>query len=121
MNMMNNRNRLGLTFNKPENKPRASAGDELSLLIGLVQNETIGVKMLLQNVAEILRDDPNLLVNVVLLITDSKRISESDARELDYAQALISVRRMDKMKGKEVIENAISYAADQAGFVALAS
>jgi|GEM_PF-5810590 len=114
---MNNRNRLGLSFSAT----RASAGDELSLLVNLVQTEKIGVKMLLQNVTEILADDQSLLVSIVLLITDAKRISESDAQEGDYAKALISVKRSTDLNGKDVLENAISHAAQKAGFLALAS
>ena len=112
---MNNRNRLGLSF------PQASAGDDLSLLVNLVQTEKIGVKMLLQNVTEILTDDESLLVDVVLLITDPRRIRESDAHEADYAKALTFVKRANNLKGKEVLENAISHAAGKAGFLALAS
>lgn len=112
---MNNRNRLGLSF------PLASAGDDLSLLVNLVQTEKIGVKMLLQNVTEILDDDPSLLVDVVLLITDVKRIRESDAHEGDYAKALIQVKRATDLKGQEVLESAISHAAGKAGFLALPS
>jgi intracellular sulfur oxidation DsrE/DsrF family protein len=117
MNTMNNRNRLGLAFPAP----LASAGDELSLLVNLVQTEKIGVKMLLQNVTEILTDDPSLLVDVVLLITDPKRINESEAHETDYVKALISVKRATDLKGQEVLENAISHAAAKAGFIALPS
>lgn len=116
---MKHRNRLGLSF--PTTSARASAGDELSLLVNLVQTEKIGVKMLLQNVAEILADDQSLLVDVVLLITDPKRISESDAHEIDYANALLSVKRATSLKGKDVLESAISHAAEKAGFLALAS
>ncbi len=114
---MNNRNRLGLSFSAT----RASAGDELSLLVNLVQTEKIGVKMLLQNVTEILADDQSLLVDIVLLITDAKRIRESDAHEGDYAKALISVKRSTDLNGKDVLECAISHAAEKAGFLALAS
>lgn len=112
---MNNRNRLGLSF------PCASAGDELSLLVNLVQTEKIGVKMLLQNVTEIMTDDPSLLVDVVLLITDPRRIRESDAHENDYARALILVKDAQGLQGKDVLENAISHAAGKAGFLALPS
>ena len=115
MNTMNNRNRLGVSF------PPPSAGDELNLLVNLVQTEKIGVKMLLQNVTEILADDQSLLVGIVLLITDAKRISESDANELDYAKALISVKRAANLKGKDALESAIAHAAEKAGFLALAS
>ena len=114
---MNNRNRLGLSFSAT----RASAGDELSLLVNLVQTEKIGVKMLLQNVTEILADEQSLLVDIVLLITDAKRIRESDAHEGDYAKALISVKRSTDLNGKDVLECAISHAAEKAGFLALAS
>ena len=119
MNTTNNRNRLGVSF--PMARVGASAGDELSLLVNLVQTEKIGVKMLLQNVTEILADDQSLLVDIVLLITDTKRINESDANESDYAKAMISVKRATDLKGKNVLENAISHAAEKAGFVALAS
>jgi len=112
---MNNRNRLGLSF------PHASAGDDLGLLINLVQTEKIGVKMLLQNVVEILADDASLLVDVVLLITDPKRIAGSDAHEVDYAKALDLVNRAEGLKGQTVLASAISHAAGKAGFLALAS
>ena len=112
---MKNRNRLGLNF------PQATAGDDIGLLINLVQTEKIGVKMLLQNVTEILTDDPNLLVDVVLLITDAKRIQESDASELDYAKALDLVQRAPELKAVTVLESAINHAAQKAGFTALAS
>lgn len=114
---MNNRNRLGLSFPSVS----ASAGDELSLLVNLVQTEKIGVKMLLQNVTEILADDQSLLVDVVLLITDPKRIRESDAQEADYTKALVSVKCANELQGKDVLESAISHAAEKAGFLALPS
>jgi len=114
---MNHRDRLGLTYPIAQ----ASAGDELNLLINLIQTEKIGVKMLLQNVAEILTDSPDLLVPVVLLITDTKRINDSDALETDYANALIAVKRNQNLKAKGVLETAISHAAKKAGFIALAS
>ncbi len=101
--------------------PCARAGDELGLLINLVQTEKIGVKMLLQNVVEILDDDSSLLVDVVLLITDPKRIMGSDASEHDYAKALISVKRSAGLKGAGIVEDAILHAAEKAGFLALAS
>jgi len=116
---MNNRNRLGLSF--PAATATATAGDELSLLVNLVQTEKIGVKMLLQNVTEILADDQSLLVDIVLLITDPKRIRESDALENDYAKALTLVKRANDLKGMDVLENAINHAATKAGFLALPS
>ena len=119
MNTMNNRNRLGVSF--PPATALATAGDELSLLVNLVQTEKIGVKMLLQNVTEILADDQSLLVDIVLLITDVKRISESDADAVDYAKALILVKRATGINGTDVLENAITHAAEKAGFLALAS
>lgn len=119
MNTMNNRNRLGINF--PSAANCASAGDELTLLINLVQTEKIGVKMLLQNVTEILSDDETLLVDVVLLITDQTRINESDADEADYAKALLAVKRATNLKGQFVLENAINHAAQRAGFLALPS
>lgn len=112
---MTNRNRLGLNFIP------ASAGDDISLLTNLVQTEKIGVKMLLQNVTEILSDDPSLLVDVVLLITDPKRIQDSDAIELDYAKALNLVKRTPELTAGQVLENAINHAAQKAGFLALPS
>jgi len=112
---MKNRNRLGLNF------PQATAGDDIGLLINLVQTEKIGVKMLLQNVTEILTDDPNLLVDVVLLITDAKRIQESDASEFDYAKALNLVKSRPELGAGAVLENAINHAAQKAGFTALPS
>jgi len=120
--MKNNR------LNIPENligirpsRVTASAGDELSLLVNLVRNEQIGVKMLLQNVNEILADDPGLLVDVVLLITDSNRISEGDADASDFASALVEVERDGDAKTKIALVSAINHAAIKAGFLALPS
>lgn len=113
---MNNRNILERNFT-----PVASAGDDMGLLIKLVQTEKIGVKMLLQNVTEILTDDPSLLVPVVTLITDVKRIKGSDATELDYAKALNLVAREPKLSQGDVLKNAIQHAAEKAGFLGLPS
>ena len=99
----------------------ACAGDELGLLVNLVRNEQIGVKMLLRNVTEILADDASLLVDVVLLITDSRRIEDSDATEQDFKSALIAINRAEGLSTKLVIESAINHAAQKAGFLALPS
>ena len=99
----------------------AQAGDELSLLVNLVRNEQIGVKMLLQNVVEILKDDESLLVDVVLLITDEKRINGSDAKSEDFAEALVAVQRESAFQAKDVLVNAIEHAAHKAGYLALPS
>ncbi len=101
--------------------PRASAGDELGLLVNLVRNEQIGVKMLLQNVNEILADDESLLVDVVLLITDPQRVAESNVAAEDFSAALTAVERDASPRTKSVLEEAISHAAKKAGFLALAS
>ena len=99
---------------------RASAGDELSLLTNLVRSEQIGVKMLLQNVTEILDDDESLLIDIVLLLTDPKRIADSDVSPEDYASALIAVSRTS-MRTSAVLTSAIKHSASKAGFLALPS
>ncbi len=66
--------------------------------------------MLLQNVAEILDDDESLLVDIVLLITDSNRIAESDVIPEDYASALIAVHR-GNMRARNVLLSAINHSA----------
>jgi len=103
------------------NRLRASAGDELSLLTNLVRTEQIGVKMLLQNMAEILEDDESLLVDIVLLVTDAKRIADSDVTAEDYVLALASVDRSSELRAKSVLVSAINHSADKAGFLALPS
>ncbi len=100
---------------------RASAGDELSLLINLVKSEQIGVKMLLQNLTEILADDESLLVDIVLLITDANRVSDSDATPEDYASALVAVQRATTLRASPVLISAINHSASKAGFLALPS
>ena len=104
-----------------QNSLRASAGDEISLLINLVITEQIGVKMLLQNVTEIVADDESLLVDVVLLITDAKRIADSNATIEDYASALAAVQRADTLKAKPVLLSAINHSAQKAALLALPS
>ncbi len=113
-NVNNNRLELNLT-------PTACAGDDIGLLIKLVQTEKIGVKMLLQNVTEILKDDPNLLVTVVNLITDANRIQGSDATDFDYAKAMNLVERDTNLKQSDVLLKAIKHAAEKAGFQGLPS
>lgn len=98
----------------------ASAGDEISLLTNLVKTQQIGVKMLLQNLTEILKDDQSLLVEIVLLITDPNRIAESDVSPEDYATALVAVDRADS-KASDVLTSAINHSASKAGFLALPS
>lgn len=101
--------------------PRAQSGDEKCLVMNLVRNKKIGMKMLLKNLNNILSDDPNLLVEVVLLITDPKRMKEKNLTESDYADALGRVESEGSPRTKYVLADALNHAAKKAGFLALAS
>lgn len=112
----NNRTELGQV-----SEIRATAGDELSLLVNLVRSEQIGVKMLLQNITEILADDASLLVDVVMIITDSQRLRDSDARPEDFHAALSAVSRGVDIGAQSVLISAINEASSKASALALPS
>ena len=100
MNTLTNTNRVP--------RVRATAGDELGLLVNLLRNETIGYRMLLRNVAEIAADDYELVIKAVLILTDKDKIRASRVTQLEFEDALVAVRVADDFKGKESIVAAIS-------------
>lgn len=98
---------------------RATAGDELSLLVHLTRAEKIGTRMLLRNVVEIVHDDPELLVDVVLLLTDTKRNEDGDIELAEYQEAYNAVLAADGLRGASVLASAIEDGAKKAGFTGL--
>ncbi|GAA5495781.1 hypothetical protein Rhal01_01960 [Rubritalea halochordaticola] len=95
---------------------RASAGDELSLLVHLTRAEKIGTRMLLRNLVEIVSDDPELLVDVVLLLTDTKRNKRGEIGREEYLEAYRTVLNADGLRGASVLASAIEEGAKKAGF-----
>lgn len=94
---------------------RATAGDELSLLVQLTRMETIGTRMLLRNLVEIAQDDPNLIVDIVLMLTDARRDLSVISRE-EYEDALLAIRSADTLRAAQVLEQAILESAKIAGY-----
>jgi len=92
---------------------RASAGEELSLLVNLLRNDTIGYRMLLRNVVEIVLDDNSLVVDAVRLIADRERAVASSVDQDDYEDALVAIRCSDQFSGKEVLISSVSDAMQQ--------
>lgn len=98
---------------------RASAGDELSLLVQLTRSEKIGTRMLLRNVVEILKDDPSLLVDVVLMLTDPKRNRKGELGREEYLNAYVAVLNADALPGAIVLATGVTEGALKAGFADL--
>lgn len=94
---------------------RATAGDELSLLVHLTRMETIGTRMLLRNLVEIIQDDPSLLVDSVLMLTDCKRDLSIISCE-EYLDALAAVRDANGLRAASVLQEAIKESARLAGY-----
>lgn len=94
---------------------RATAGDELSLLVQLTRMETIGTRMLIRNLVEIVQDDPSLIVDIVLMLTDARRDLSIVSRE-EYLNALAAIREADTLRVSQVLEQAVLESAKLAGY-----
>lgn len=99
---------------------RATAGDELSLLVQLTRMETIGTRMLLRSLVEIVRDDSELVVDIVLMLTDPKRDFSLVTFE-EYRTAYLSVEMAKDLPGATVLQKALVESSEKAGFVGLDS
>jgi len=86
---------------------RANAGDELGLLVNLLRDEKIGYRTLLRNVAEIVADDKELMVNAVLILTDKERIKQAEVMPVDFTNAIDHIELAEDFTGKETVIAAI--------------
>lgn len=89
-------------------RPRATAGQELGLLVNLLRTEKIGYRTLLRNVAEIVADDYELVITAVLILTNRKRIKAAEITTVEFEDTLVAVRCADEFRGKETVIAAIA-------------
>lgn len=87
----------------------------MSLLVQLTRSGKIGTRMLLRNLVEILRDDPGLLVDVVLMLTDAKRHRGGGIRREEYLDAYVTVLNSEGLPAAIVVATAVAEGAGVAG------
>lgn len=97
-----------LETKKTITRTRATAGEELGLLVNLLRAEKIGYRTLLRNVAEITADDYDLVITAVLILTNGKRIKGAEITPVEFEDALVAVRCADEFRGKETVIAAIA-------------
>ena len=93
----------------------AAVPRELELLIELTAKERIGPVMLVRNVLAILDEEPGLLVDTVLQLTDQNR--EYSAVPLaDYRAAYKTVANAPRVRARQVLLCALQQSASLAGY-----
>ena len=95
-----------------------TAPSELDLLIELTAKERIGPVMLVRNVLAILDEEPGLLVDTVLQLTDSNR-DFSVVTKADYLAAYQSVANAPRVRARQVLLCALQQSANLAGYGAI--
>lgn len=99
------------------NEPKAVTS-ELELLVELTAKERIGPAMLVRNVLAILDEEPGLLVDTVLQLTDQNR--EYSAVPLaDYRVTYQAVVNAPRVRARQVLLCALRQSASLAGYGAI--
>lgn len=93
----------------------AAQNNELELLIGLTAREQIVPRMLVRNLLPILTEEPGLLVDVVLQLTDPSRDFGRVARE-EYLDAYRAVAAAERVRARQAILKALEESARLAGY-----
>ncbi len=106
-----------MTTKTTKNVP-ATAPSELDLLIELTAKERIGPVMLVRNVLAILDEEPGLLVDTVLQLTDSSR-EYSVVPLADYRAAYQAVANAPHVRARQVLLCALQQSANLAGYGAI--
>lgn len=88
---------------------------ELALLISLTAREQIVPRMLVRNLLLILKEEPGLLVDVVLQLTDPNRDFTRVARE-EYLDAYRGVEAADRVRARQALLCALEESARLAGY-----
>ncbi|MEO1858178.1 MAG: hypothetical protein ABGY95_12550 [Rubritalea sp.] len=96
-----------------------TAPNELELLIELTAKEQIGSAMLVRNVLAILDEEPGLLVDTVLQLTDQNRDFGVVALA-DYRAAYRAVEEAPRVRARQVLLCALQQSANLAGYGELA-
>ncbi|MFC4992973.1 hypothetical protein [Rubritalea tangerina] len=94
------------------------AATELELLVELTAKERIGPAMLVQNLLPILEEEPGLLVDVVLQLTDPNRDFTVVAPE-EYQKAYAAVLTAPRVRARQVLLRALADSANRAGYAGL--
>lgn len=95
--------------------PAVNAPSELELMIELTAKERIGPVMLVRNILEILEEEPGLLVDAVLQLTDSNR-EFSVVTHADYRDAYLAVANAPRVRARQVLLCALQQSANLAGY-----
>ncbi len=95
-----------------------TAPSELELLIELTAKERIGPVMLVRNVLAILDEEPGLLVDTVLQLTDPQR-EFSVVALVDYRAAYLAVANAPRVRARQVLLCALQQSANLAGYGAI--
>lgn len=93
----------------------AQANNELDLLIGLTAREQIVPRMLVRNLLPILAEEPGLLVDVVLQLTDPSRDFARVARE-EYLDTYRAVVTAERVRARQAVLKALEESARLAGY-----
>lgn len=97
----------------------ATEANEIELLVELTAKETIAPRLLVRNLLPILAEEPGLLVDAVLQLTDPKRdyreVSYQDY-QITYAEVLIA----PGVRARQVLLRALEDSAKRAGYPELA-
>jgi hypothetical protein len=101
-----------------KNEAVAEAG-EITLLTELTAKEVIAPDLLVRNLLPILADEPGLLVDVVLQLTDPKR-DYTGVRLEDYQKTYAAVGTAPGVRARQVLLRALEDSAQRAGYTALA-
>jgi|GEM_PF-2355229 hypothetical protein len=106
-----------MTTENTTNEPEAAASD-LELLVELTAKERIGPVMLVRNVLAILDEEPGLLVDTVLQLTDPNR-EYSVVPLADYRTTYQAVANVPRVRARQVLLCALQQSANLAGYGAI--
>ena len=106
-----------MTTENTTNEPEAAASD-LELLVELTAKERIGPVMLVRNVLAILDEEPGLLVDTVLQLTDQNR-EYSVVPLADYRTTYQAVANAPRVRARQVLLCALQQSANLAGYGAI--
>ncbi|MFC5050648.1 hypothetical protein ACFPK9_08485 [Rubritalea spongiae] len=96
----------------------AVVADEVELLVELTVKETIGPGLLVRNLLPILAEEPGLLVDVVLQLTNPNRDYSVVALE-DYKKTYAEVLDAPGVRAREALLRALEDSAKRAGYAGL--
>ena len=96
----------------------ATEANELELLVELTAREAIAPELLVRNVLAILADEPGLLVDVVLQLTDPNRDFTAVTVE-DYQKAYAEVLTAPGVRARQALLRALEEGANRAGYAAI--